>query len=422
MAPIGKIYSYHGGPRVHSIQIIAKYNGLEIELPPFEMGVDHKAENFLKKFPLGKVPTFEGVDGTLLFESGAIAYYVANYKDDTTLLGRNKTEAALIHQWMSFLDNELMPHLMVWVMPLRGRVPFNKAQHENAITNLKRALGALNKSLLTRTYLVGESITLADILIGSFLSTAFRDLFDKPFRDEFKNVTRWFITCVNQPNFKAIIGEIPLCEVQAKYVAPKKEKDEKKKDEKPKEEKSKEEKPKKEKKKKTEEEDEEDDGIPREEPKPKSKLELLPPSKLALDDWKRFYSNNETKPTAVNWFWEHFDSEGYSIWRVDYKYNDELTLTWQSNNLLGGFMNRLERARKYAFGSMVVRGVNNNNNISGYFFIRGQEVPEEVTDAADYDSFNFTKIEPADYPSKKSEIDDYLAWDMPGFVDGKIFK
>jgi len=85
-------------------------------------------------------------------------------------------------------------------------------------------------------------------------------------------------------------------------------------------------------------------------------------------------------------------------------------------------MNRLERARKYAFGTMVVRGENHNNNISGYFFIRGQEVPEEVTDAADYDSFNFVKIEPADYPSKKSEIEDYLAWDMPGFVDGKIFK
>jgi elongation factor 1-gamma len=241
-------------------------------------------------------------------------------------------------------------------------------QLENAISNIKRALGALNKSLLTKTYLVGESITLADIILASILTSCFKDFLDKPLRDEFKNITRWFTTCVNQPNFKAILGEIPLCEAQRKYVAPKKEKDEKKKDEKkPKEEKPKEEKPKKEKKKAVEEE-EEDDGIPREEPKPKSKLDLLPPSKLVLDEWKRFYSNNETKPTAVNWFWEHFDSEGYSIWRVDYKYNEELTLTWQSCNLLGGFMNRLERARKYAFGSMVVRGVNNANNISGYFF------------------------------------------------------
>ncbi|CAG8557345.1 3841_t:CDS:1, partial [Gigaspora rosea] len=56
-----------------------------------------------------------------------------------------------------------------------------------------------------------------------------------------------------------------------------------------------------------------------------SKLLLLPPSKLNLDEWKRFYSNHNKRPDAINWFWDHYDSEGYSIWRVDYKYNDELT-------------------------------------------------------------------------------------------------
>ncbi len=83
---------------------------------------------------------------------------------------------------------------------------------------------------------------------------------------------------------------------------------------------------------------------------------MLPPSSLNLDDWKRFYSNNDTRPNAINWFWEHFDPEGYSIWRVDYKYNDELTKVFMSSNLIGGFFNRLERARKYAFGSLVVLG------------------------------------------------------------------
>lgn len=142
-------------------------------------------------------------------------------------------------------------------------------------------------------------------------------------------------------------------------------------------------------------------------PKPKSKLDSLPPSSLNLEEWKRVYSNNDTRPTAINWFWEHFDPEGYSIWRVDYKYNDELTKVFMSSNLIGGFFNRLERARKYAFGSLVVLGegkhqfietfihaynmrirsqsikffsfnyVDNANSIAGYFVIRGQEVPEE---------------------------------------------
>ena len=41
-------------------------------------GESNKKPDFLKKFPLGKVPAFEGSDGLLLTESNAIAYYVAN--------------------------------------------------------------------------------------------------------------------------------------------------------------------------------------------------------------------------------------------------------------------------------------------------------------------------------------------------------
>ena len=44
----------------------------------FKFGETNKAPEFLKKFPLGKVPAFEGSDGVLLTESNAIAYYVAN--------------------------------------------------------------------------------------------------------------------------------------------------------------------------------------------------------------------------------------------------------------------------------------------------------------------------------------------------------
>lgn len=120
--------------------------------------------------------------------------------------------------------------------------------------------------------------------------------------------------------------------------------------------------------------------------------------------------------------WYRIDPEGYSIWRVDYKYNDELTLVFMSNNLIGGFYARLERAHKYAFGSMVVCGTNNNNTISGYFIIRGQEIPEEVSDAADFDSYTFQKIEPSQYEEKKDEIYKYMAWEVEGFADGKIFK
>lgn len=37
------------------------------------------------------------------------------------------------------------------------------------------------------------------------------------FRQPFTNVTRWFVTCVNQPQFKAVLGEVKLCEKMAQF-------------------------------------------------------------------------------------------------------------------------------------------------------------------------------------------------------------
>jgi len=393
--------------------IAARYNGLEVEVPTDFTMESSKSPEYLKKFPTGKVPAFEGADGFTLFESSAIAYYVAAYKENTDLLGATVAERALVQQWILFADNELSNNWSGWFGPLMGYRPYLKPSVDDAIEKIKRAMDVLNKVLLHQTYLVGEKISFADICVASSLIHPFKVVFDKEFRAQYKNVNRYFNTVVNQPHFKAVYGDVPLCETALKYTPPKKEK--KAAAEQPKKEKKAE--PKKEKKPEAAEEADE----PKPEPKPKSALDLLPPSPFVMDAWKRMYSNNDTD-VAMKWFWENHDPQGFSIWKADYKYNDELTQTFMSNNLIGGFYARLERAHKYAFGSMVVRGTNNNNTISGYWVIRGQEVPYEIYDAADYESYNFTKVEPAQYEEKKKEIEDYMSWNFEDLADGKIFK
>ncbi|KAI8053688.1 uncharacterized protein B0P05DRAFT_561562 [Gilbertella persicaria] len=405
MAPLGTIKSYPTNPRVAKALIAAEYTGVEINTEAFDFAKD-KTPEFLNKFPLGKIPTFESAEVNI-FESSAIAYYAAAQKENNPLLGTTAAEKALVLQWILFSENEIAANLGTWVYPLLGYFPYMKPNVDSGIEKVKRALGALNKILETKTYLVGESVTLADIAVAASLVLGFVNVFDKAFRAEFKNVTRYYTTLVAKAPFAKHLGDIKLCETPLKYTPPKKEK---------KPAAPKEAAPKKEAKPAAAVEEE-----PKPAPKPKSKLDLLPPSPFVMDAWKREYSNNDTKD-AIKWFWEHFDPEGYSIWKVDYKYNDELTLTFMSNNLIGGFYARLERAHKYAFGSMIVRGENNNNSISGYFVIRGQEVPYEIYDAADYESYNFQKIEPAQYEEKKEEFYKYLAWDFEDCVDGKVFK
>merc|ERR1719391_441940 len=100
-------------------------------------------------------------------------------------------------------------------------MPFNKAATEKAKEDLKRALSALNAHLLFQTYLVGERITLADICVMSNLLLAFKWVLDPEFRAGFNNVTRWFVTMVNQKQVKKVIGDFALCTKMASFDAKK---------------------------------------------------------------------------------------------------------------------------------------------------------------------------------------------------------
>ena len=64
--------------------------------------------------------------------------------------------------------------------------------------------------------------------------------------------------------------------------------------------------PKAEKKPKKEEVDEEEDDLIKEEPKAKNPLDSLPKSTFNLEDWKRAYSNKETRGAggSLEWFYE----------------------------------------------------------------------------------------------------------------------
>merc|ERR1711878_253802 len=199
--------------------IAAKYSGAEVSLAKdFKFGETNKSPEFLKKFPLGKVPAFEGSDGVLLTESNAIAYYVAN---DELRGGSDAAARAQVVQWMCMADNEILPAACTWVFPTMGIMQFNKNATERAKEDVKAALKCLNDHLLTRTFLVGERLTLADIAVATTMLSLYKQVLDPAFRKPFVNVTRWFTTVVNQPNVKAVLGQVNLCAKMTEFDAKK---------------------------------------------------------------------------------------------------------------------------------------------------------------------------------------------------------
>ena len=42
-------------------------------------------------------------------------------------------------------------------------------------------------------------------------------MLEPAFRSPYVNVNRWFLTCVNQPQFKAVLGEVEICTKMASF-------------------------------------------------------------------------------------------------------------------------------------------------------------------------------------------------------------
>ncbi|KAI2799622.1 hypothetical protein RDWZM_009684 [Blomia tropicalis] len=399
---MSKLFTTENNLRAYKALIAAKYSGKSVNT----QNVDKDKSNT----QFNKIPTLE-VTGGSLFDSSAIAYYLANAQ----LRGENELAQAQVLQWICFADNDILPAAFAWILPATG-LSNQKQTLDQAKNDTKKVLKSLNDYLLTRTYLVGETITLADISVAVALLPLFQNVLEPALREQYLNVNRYFNTLINQKEFASVLGKVELCDAVKKLTAP----DAKKKNQKA-------EKPKEAKPAKAPEpvDDAGDDLIPAQ-PKPKDPFEKFPKGKFDFDDFKRFYSNNP-EDKSIPYFWEKFDKEHYSIWYGEYKYPKELTQVFMSCNLISGMFQRLDRMRKNAFSSMILFGEDNNSTISGVWVWRGHELAFPLADdwTVDYQSYDWKKLD-ADDEKTKTMVKEYFSWegnfDGKKFNQGKIFK
>lgn len=429
MAP--KVIGFVGNSRFRRVLAAAALAGVELDYDKnFSMRSDWKNAEFLEKHPLGYLPALEDGDFNLS-ESAAIAEYVAELGANQTLVPSDAKQRALVRQWSLFADEELFIKIGLANRSFSNSFPYHKGVVNAILDQVDGRLATLDAHLNNQTWLVGERITLADILVGTALQFAFTTVIDASRRKKVPNVVRYFETFVNHPKLKSIFddGKPQLVET-ATYQPPAKpaqaEKPKAEKAEQPKAEAAPA-KPKEKAPKKKDDDDDEDDNLVPAEPKVKNPLDDLPKSAFNLEEWKRQYSNLDTrgKNGSLEWFYEKFDKEGFSIWRVDFKYNEELTQVFMSSNQIGGFFNRLEASRKYLFGSVGVLGKANDSIISGSLICRGSDIKPVVEVAPDWESYSYKQINLED-ADDKAYFEGAMAWDLvvdgKEWADGKAFK
>ncbi|XP_071704025.1 elongation factor 1-gamma 2-like [Rutidosis leptorrhynchoides] len=185
---------------------------------------------FLKMNPTGTFPVLETPDGAV-FEGNAIARYVAR---GSPLFGSSLIEYASflfslsfscdegilgqIEQWIEFSSSTLDANFRRLLKPRIGYGPQIESAEEVYIYNVKRGLVALNKHLASHSFLVGDSMTLADIITTCNLLLGFWLLLPKSFTCEYPNVERYFWKMIDQPNFSKITGEVKQVDGSIPYA------------------------------------------------------------------------------------------------------------------------------------------------------------------------------------------------------------
>ena len=129
---------------------------------------------------------------------------------------------------------------------------------------------------------------------------------------------------------------------------------------------------------------------------------------------------------CISGFWDMYDPEGYSLWFCDYKYNEENTVSFVTMNKVGGFLQRMDLCRKYAFGKMLVVGSEPPFKLKGLWLFRGQEVPKFVMDEVyDMELYEWTKVDISDEAQRErvsAMFEDQEPFEGEALLDAKCFK
>lgn len=255
----------------------------------------------------------------------------------------------------------------------------------------------------------------------------FRLVMTAKFLAPFPNVLRWFNTCVNQPEFSAVLRKVEIAKEETQ--APKAAKAEKPKAEaKPAAAAAA---PKEAAPAKSEHEDLLDAA---EAPKVKKAhpLDSLPPSSMDLDTVKKLMFSK--RPYLPDFFEQLFggifDNQGYSFWVGDYNYNSDNKEYWKLGNTLGGFLQRSDACRKYAMGAIQAAGPEDEDcagpwDVTTVWMFRGTDMLAEMKEEnPDSEYYTWTKVDVTTEEGQKKVKEYFIGETVNGkkVLDRRFFK
>ena len=194
---------------MHLFDYLDSGNGYKVRLLLAQLGIPYQWTNvdidkgltrtpeFLRRNPNGRIPTLELDDGTNLFESNAIMWYLAEGSPflPSTQLGR-----AQVLQWMFFEQYSHEPFVATPRYIVRHLPPDHprRAELPGRLEKGRAALQVMDGHLATRGFFVNDHYGIADIALYAYTHVAPDGGLDLA---PYENVRRWLERVAAQPGY-----------------------------------------------------------------------------------------------------------------------------------------------------------------------------------------------------------------------------
>ena len=199
------------GPNPRMVRMFMAEKGID-NIPKVEvdlLGGENRREPYTTKVnPAGQCPALELDDGTVIAEITAICEYLDEIKKDTpSLIGDTPAERANTRMWTRRIDLNIVEPLASGFRFSDGLKMFQNRVHciPQAADDLKaiaqEKLTWLDGLMAGKTFVCGDRLTLADILLFAFLD--FGATVKQPLNGNNRNIAAWYARMKERPSAAA---------------------------------------------------------------------------------------------------------------------------------------------------------------------------------------------------------------------------
>lgn len=196
------------GPNPHVVRMFAAERGIDVPTETIDiMAGENRQDAYLGKNPSGQSPCLELDNGAHIAEITAICEYLDEVSPGKSLIGDTPEQRAETRMWTRRVDLNICEPMANGFRFSEGHAMFKDRMVTvpEAAEGLKRIaqdrLNWLDRQLEGKTYLCGDRLTLADVLLYCFLS--FGATVGQPLNADNANVQAWFERMSERPSAKA---------------------------------------------------------------------------------------------------------------------------------------------------------------------------------------------------------------------------